>query len=223
MQGLCKNLLVGVSGSIGSLSIHMYLFAFRKAFAENIKVIMTHSAVRMVNPSALELYCDDRVFVDTWDKSADVKTPHIQLTSWADIFVVLPATANILGKAANGVADDLLSTAIISSSGTIVFAPAMNPLMWANKAVQRNLAMLKSDGHYIITPGNGVSVTTRRWDVGLTVPPPEEVLRHLQHVRMKTLKDQYWDEATREKPKTPIQRKLEALQEQALDSNVNGS
>jgi phosphopantothenoylcysteine synthetase/decarboxylase len=124
--------------------------------------------------------------------------------------VVLPATANILGKAAHGIADDLLSTAIVSYAGPIVFAPAMNPTMWASPSVQRNVNTLTADGHYVVPPGRGVSLTTGDWDLGLG-PSPDTIVPHLKHVRMKTLKEGYWDEATREKPLSPAQQKLRIL------------
>lgn len=211
MERLCDKLLVGVTASIHSLQIHSYLMSFRESFAKEIKVIMTPSATRMVEPKTVELYTDDRVFVDPWDRSPSVnRAPHIQLTRWADLFAIVPATADILGKSANGIADDLLSTAILSSHKPVVFAPAMNPDMWNSKAVQRNLLTLKQDGHYIINPQEAVSVTSGEWDRGLT-PDPETVLSHLQHVRMKELRGEYWDEATSTKPLTPAQKRIREL------------
>lgn len=211
MSKMCPNLLFGVSGSIHVLHLHEYLVAFRETFAEHIKVILTPSAARMVTTDVLELFSDDRVYTDLWDRSSDTKSPHIQLTRTADLFVVIPATANIIGKAANGIADDLLSTAILAYPKTIVFGPAMNPTMWANKALQRNLETLYQDGHYIIPPTNGVSVTTGTWDRGLA-PTPQDALLHAQHIRMKELRAEYWEEATRDKPRTPYVQKLLQLQ-----------
>jgi len=210
-EKLCEHLLVGMCGSIHALTIHTYLTRLREELAGSIRIIMTPSARRMVQEETVRLYTDDRVFTDLWDRSDSIdRAPHIQLTRWADLFVVLPATANVLGKAAHGIADDLLSTAILSYSGTIVFAPAMNPAMWESKAVQRNVAILKTDGHYIVPPEPALSVTSGDWDLGLA-PSPETLLPHLKHVRMKALKTEYWEEATRERPSTPAQRKLQAL------------
>ncbi|WP_051304437.1 flavoprotein [Calidithermus chliarophilus] len=91
-SSLCDNLLVGVSGGIQCVNLHNYLFHFRTVLARQVKVIMTPSAAKMVSPAVLELYLDDRVFVDFWDRSTEVKTPHIQLTRWADLFVVVRAS-----------------------------------------------------------------------------------------------------------------------------------
>jgi phosphopantothenoylcysteine decarboxylase/phosphopantothenate--cysteine ligase len=172
---------------------------------------MTASAERMVRPEVLRLYADDRIFGDLWDRSALVDgAAHIQLTRWADLFVVVPATANILGKAAHGIADDLLSTAIFSSPRPLVFAPATNPAMWASAAVRRNVATLREDGHTVVEPAAAMSITSGDHDLGLA-PSPDRLLAHMQHVRMKALKEEYWEEATRERAMTPAQRKLRAL------------
>jgi phosphopantothenoylcysteine decarboxylase/phosphopantothenate--cysteine ligase len=210
-ETLCNNLLVGVCGSIHALHIPTYLLLFRESLATNIRVIMTASAGRMLREDPIALYADAPVFTDLWQHSAEIdRAPHIQLTRWADLFVVVPATANVLGKAANGIADDLLSTAILGYTGPVVFAPAMNPTMWASRAVQRNVRTLAADGHYIVPPEAGTSITSGNWDLGLG-PSPETILPHLKHVRMKALKNEYWDEATRDKPLSPAQRKLQAL------------
>jgi phosphopantothenoylcysteine decarboxylase/phosphopantothenate--cysteine ligase len=207
----CDRLLIGISGSIHSLQIFDYLALFRHSFAASIRVVMTAGAARMVRPETVELFVDDRVFLDSWDRSAATTgAPHLGLTQWADLFVVVPATASILGKAAAGIADDLLSTCILSSPRPVVFAPAMNLAMWKSRAVQRNLQTLRADGHYIVDPGPGISIAAGESDQGLA-PSPGILLRHLQHVRLKALQHDYWAEATSEKPLTPAQRKLRTI------------
>lgn len=121
---------------------------------------------------------------------------------------MIPATADIIGKAANGIADDLLSTAILNYPHPILFVPAMNPSMWANKALKRNLATLREDGHYIVPPEVGVSVTSGDWDQGLG-PTPEVLLQHLQHFHLRHLRDAYWDKATATKPLSPSEKLLQ--------------
>ncbi|MXV21741.1 flavoprotein [Deinococcus xianganensis] len=204
---ICKNLLIGVSGGVQSAFIAQYLNSFRLNFAENIRLIMTEMSTTMVSRKVVDTYLTTPSFLSLWDRHEEIRAPHIQLPNWADLFIVVPASANCLGKAANGIADDLLSTAILSYSGTIIFAPAMNPLMWENKIVQRNVNILKEVGHYIVPPLEGISVTTGKWDTGLG-PTPEELLIHAKHVRMKELKQGYWAEATSRKPQTPIEKKL---------------
>jgi phosphopantothenoylcysteine decarboxylase/phosphopantothenate--cysteine ligase len=197
----CERLLVGVSGSIHATHLIDYLVRFRRQFAREVRVIMTPTATQMIAPSAVELAVDAPVVTDLWG-AADVRSPHIRLTRWAELFVVVPATANIIGKAANGIADDLLSTAILASADPVVFAPAMNPTMWASAAVKRNVATLRTDGHYVVEPGEGRSLTTGDLDAGL-VPTPVTLLPHLWHVRMRRLRAAYWTEATATAPRTP--------------------
>jgi phosphopantothenoylcysteine decarboxylase/phosphopantothenate--cysteine ligase len=115
----------------------------------------------------------------------------------------MPATADIIGKAANGIADDLLSTAIITSPLPVVFAPAMNPVMFNSAPVRRNLARLAEDGHYIIAPEVGTSVTTGEFDTGLG-PNVDAVMRSLWHVLMRRYKDEYWHAVTSTRPATAV-------------------
>ena len=197
----CDRLLVGVSGSIHATQITEYLVAMRRQFAKEIKVILTESAARMIQPNTVELLTAAPVVTDIWGNGTD-RSPHIRLTQWAELFVVVPATANILGKAANGIADDLLSTAILASGQPVVFAPAMNPVMWASKAVQRNVDTLRADGHYVVDPVPARSLTTGKLDLGLT-STPRTLLPHLWHVHMRRLKAQYWTTATAEHARTP--------------------
>jgi phosphopantothenoylcysteine decarboxylase / phosphopantothenate---cysteine ligase len=219
----CPNLLIGVSGSIQCTSITNYLVEFRQVFAGQIRVIMTDAATKMVEPNTVFLYADLPIFSNFWDHHGEVKAPHIQLGRWADLFVVLPASANTIGKAANGIADDLLSTTIIAYEKPIVFAPAMNPTMWANHAVKRNILRLKEDGHRIIPPIEGVSVTTGKWDIGLGAPSPIEVLQHMEQVHMQSLRAGYWEDATRELPVTPSVRKTKKLLAQKFKLEVTES
>jgi len=183
------NLLLGIAGSINAMNIPMYLQYFRTSFVQHIKVIMTPHAAQIISPKVVELLVDDRVFVDLWDRSPSVeRVPHIQLTQWADLFVVYPATANILGKAANGIADDLLSTAILSSAHPVIFVPAMNSAMWESKALQRNIRLLEQDGHSIVPPDAPTfAVGTHQADA--VTSRIDVVLRHIQQVHLKRLHD----------------------------------
>lgn len=204
----CDRLLIGVSGSIHAIHIIDYLLRLRREFAGEIKVIMTEAATRVIPPNTVSTVLEDQVVTDIWGGPTQ-KAPHIRLTRWAELFLVLPATANVLGKAANGIADDLLSTAILSSPRPVVFAPAMNPAMWASKALQRNVSTLRADGHYVVEPGKGVSLSSGELDLGLG-PTPRTLLPHLWHVHLRRVKERYWATATAERARTP------AAQQQAL-------
>jgi 3-polyprenyl-4-hydroxybenzoate decarboxylase len=202
----CNRLLVAVCGSIHAIQIVDYLVRFRAEFAAEIRVIMTATATAMVAPRVVEQIVESPVVTDLWG-TAETKAPHLRLTSWAELFVVVPATANILGKAANGIADDLVSTAVLASRVPVVFAPAMNPVMWRSHAVQRNVRNLRADGHYVVEPGPGISLTSGQFDTGLT-PTPATLLPHLWHVHLRRMRLAYWAEATAEAPRTPSATRL---------------
>jgi phosphopantothenoylcysteine decarboxylase/phosphopantothenate--cysteine ligase len=197
----CSRLLIGVTGSLHATQIVDYLLRLRREFAAEIRVMMTRTAAEMVSPRVVELAAESPVVMDPWG-GPGMPSPHIRLTSWAELFVILPATANILAKAVAGIADDLVSTAITSSPLPVVFAPAMNPAMWESPAARRNVATLRADGHYVIEPEAGVSLTTGKLDAGL-VPTPGLVMPHLWHVQMRRLRQQIWQEATAKQAQTP--------------------
>ncbi len=199
----CGRLLLGVTGSIHCVQLPQYMMRFKKTFATDIRIMMTAAAVRMCPPHVLELLSEHRVETDLWG-SPELKAPHIRATDWADLFLVLPATANILAKAAHGIADDLVTTAVAAARDPVVFAPAMNPSMWRRAATQRNVDQLRADGHYIIPPETIVSMTTGRFDEGLG-PTPETLLPHLWHVCMRQRQRSYWPIATAEPPRSPSQ------------------
>lgn len=196
----CQRLLVGVTGSVHAVQILDHLRPLRERFADEIKVIMTATAAEMIPPRVVELVADE-VHTGIWG-TEKLRGPHIKLAEWAQLFVVVPATANVLAKAAHGIADDLLTTALLAADCPTVFAPAMNPLMWRRPVVRRNVEQLRRDGHVVIQPSIGASVTTGRLDVGLT-PTPETVMAHCMHTHMRTLRGEYWREATATPPRTP--------------------
>ncbi|HEY3528058.1 MAG TPA: flavoprotein [Nocardioides sp.] len=208
----CDRLLVGASGSIHVAQLGDYLFALKRSFTSELRLILTASASEMVSSRHLSLYTDGAPVTDIWGNS-EVKAPHISLSRWAEMFLVLPASADILGKAANGIADDLLSTTIVSYERTIVFAPAMNAAMWKSRAVQRNVETLESDGHYVLQPEPITSITSEESDSGFG-PTPDTLLAAAWHVRMRLLRAGYWKAATTTAPASPYEqrRQLEIVQ-----------
>lgn len=163
---MISNLLLGVTGSVGVLVVPDYIRHLRESVAENVHVIMSHSAKKFVTPYTLRLYSGNYVFTDSFDISDDVRVPHIELTRKCDVFVIMPATANIIGKVANGICDDLISTAVMACTSPVVFVPAMNPTMWHNKANQKNVSVLKELGHYVLPPSEGYEVADMKPSFG---------------------------------------------------------
>ncbi|WP_117169758.1 bifunctional phosphopantothenoylcysteine decarboxylase/phosphopantothenate--cysteine ligase CoaBC [Paraliobacillus sediminis] len=120
-----------------------------------VKVIMTESAQEFVSPLTFQALSRNPVYTDTFDEKDSEKIAHIDLADWADLFIIAPATANMIGKIANGIADDMLSTTITATRADVYIAPAMNVHMYAHPAVVNNMKRLESWGYKFIEPGDG--------------------------------------------------------------------
>jgi phosphopantothenoylcysteine decarboxylase len=146
-----RELLIGVTGGIAAYKTAMLVSRLVQAGA-GVTVVMTRSAVKLVGPQTFEALTGRPVQTAMFGRGSH---PHIELAKGAELLCVAPATANVLAKAAHGLADDLLSTILLSFDGPVVMAPAMNDKMWAKPAVQRNVAQLRGDGVEIIDPESG--------------------------------------------------------------------
>jgi phosphopantothenoylcysteine decarboxylase/phosphopantothenate--cysteine ligase len=144
--------VVGLCGSIAAYKTLELIRVLRKTGAE-VKVILTKSALSFVTPLTCQTLTGQEVHVDQFALTKGIK--HLTLSEWADILVIAPATANIIGKAASGIGDDLLSTTLLSFQKPILFVPAMDTGMWQNTIVQRNVRMLRDSGYYFLDPVSG--------------------------------------------------------------------
>src|SRR5699024_1773705 len=126
-----------------------YLGMLRSNFKE-VKVILTKSASQLIPAETIQYFCDEIFLTET--PNLNTKTGHVELARWADLFIVLPATANTLSAAAHGIANQLLTTTILAYEGSIMFFPNMNRQMWEKNVVQRNVNILLEDGHSVISP-----------------------------------------------------------------------
>jgi len=153
------NILLGVSGGIAAYKA-VDLASKLTAGGAKVKTVMTENACHLVGPPSFEGVTGSAVFTSLWNTPEEYKIGHIALEEWADIIVVAPATANIIGKIANGICDDLLSTILCAAwrliqSKAVLLTPAMNNNMWSNPAVQRNVATVKQMGFQLIGPVEG--------------------------------------------------------------------
>jgi phosphopantothenoylcysteine synthetase/decarboxylase len=153
------NILLGVSGGVAAYKA-VDLASKLTAAGAKVNTVMTENACQLIRPKSFEAVTNSAVFTGLWDTNTEFKTSHINLVNWADIVVVAPATANIIGKIANGICDDLLSTTLcvcwpLIKSGAALLAPAMNDNMWNNPAVQRNIKQVKEMGFQLIGPVEG--------------------------------------------------------------------
>ncbi len=177
----CGNLLVGVTGSVGAVAVPQFLFLLRQSFAREIHVMMSRVAQKFLSPYVLRLFTDHRVFTDSFEISDEIKVPHIELTKRANLFLIMPATANIIGKAANGICDDLISTSIVACQAPVVFVPSMNEVMWTNRAVQQNVQKLKALGHHVLEPTYGYEISNMKQTYGV-MPPFASILEQLKNI-----------------------------------------
>lgn len=146
-----KHILIGISGGIAAYKIPELIRLFKKAGAE-VKVTTTSHALEFVTPLVLETLSQNKVYTDVFATGNDHTTEHISLPDWADLMVVAPATANIIGKMACGIADDALSTTFIAMQKPVVVAPAMNDKMLAHPAIERNLQTIASYKNCTVLP-----------------------------------------------------------------------
>jgi phosphopantothenoylcysteine decarboxylase/phosphopantothenate--cysteine ligase len=180
-RSLCDTLLIGITGCVAATVMPYYVMYLRQSYARHIHVIMTRSARRFVTPYTLRLHSGNWVFTDSFQTRGSIKVPHIELTRNADLFLVMPATANIIGKAAHSVCDDLVSTAIVACPGPVVFVPSMNGVMWNNKGVQQNVERVRELGYYVIEPQRGFEISDLEETYGV-MPPLHEVVVQLQRI-----------------------------------------
>lgn len=167
-----KTVIIGVTGSIAAYKMANVASALIKKGA-NVHVIMTRNATNFINPITFETLTGNKCLVDTFDRNFEFNVEHVSLAKQADIALIAPATANIIGKIANGIADDMLSTTIMACTCPVLVSPAMNTNMYNNKIVQDNIRRLTSYGYIMIEPEKGRLACG---DVGTGKLPSEDVL-----------------------------------------------
>jgi len=182
-----KNIVLGVSGGIAAYKSVELLRLFVKEGA-NVRVIMTKNAQEFVGALTFEALSGRAVCTDLFEKSDDASIRHIDWAQQADIAVIAPATANTVGKLANGIADDALSTFMMAVTCPVILCPSMNTHMFESKAVQRNLEILRSDGYFVVDPDSG-SLACGTTGPG-RLPEPHDILdRTVFYLTPKDLKD----------------------------------
>lgn len=179
-------LLVGVSGSIAILSLPSYLASLRASLAREVRVIMTPEAAKLLPPSTVTLLCDG-VFIDR-NTTLEKSPGHMELARWSEMFVVLPASANVIGQTANGLAANLLTTTILASPRPVILCPNLTNVMWSKEAVQRNVRTLREDGHIVVEPelAGAYEVDSGEMRESWIVPQPEQLIERLLQIHKRT-------------------------------------
>jgi phosphopantothenoylcysteine decarboxylase/phosphopantothenate--cysteine ligase len=149
-----RKLLVGVTGGIAAYKTAVLASALVQRGAA-VKVIMTEAATKFVGPATFQALTGNPVYLDMWAATTDWHSSHIGLADWTEGCVVAPATANMIGKLACGIADDLLSTTLLTLEAPVLIAPAMNVRMWRHPVVRDNVARLKKLGYHFVGPESG--------------------------------------------------------------------
>lgn len=149
-----KKILICVTGGIAVYKAVALVSKLSQAGAQ-VKVVMTQSAMEFVTPLTFQAMSRNDVFYDTFDEKDSRVIAHIDLADWADLVIVAPATANVIGKMANGIGDNMVTTILLATTAEVWIAPAMNVHMYENKSVIRNIARLHEDGYKFIEPSEG--------------------------------------------------------------------
>lgn len=171
-----KTVVLGITGSIAAYKMASVASSLKK-LGVNVEVIMTCNATQFITPVTFEAITGNRCIVDTFDRNFDFNIEHISLAKKADLFIVAPASANIIGKIANGIADDMLTTTFMACTCPKLIAPAMNTNMYNNNILQDNLRRCQNCGIRIIEPASGLLACG---DAGRgKLPEPELLVEHI--------------------------------------------
>lgn len=171
-----KTVVLAVSGSIAAYKIASLASALKKLHA-NVQVLMTKNAVNFINPITFESLTENKCLVDTFDRNFQYSVEHVALAKQADVVLVAPASANVIGKIAHGIADDMLTTTVMACKCKKIIAPAMNTNMFDNPILQDNLKILEHYGYEVISPAVGYLACG---DTGAgKMPEPELLLQYI--------------------------------------------
>ena len=180
---MSKHIVIGVTGGIAVYKILDVASKLRK-LGYSMNTIMTENACEFVKPLSFQTITNNYVVTDTFERPYTWDVEHIALAKKADVMLIAPATANIIGKVASGIADDMLSTTVMAARGPVIFAPAMNTAMYENPIVQENIAYLKEKGYLFIEPDSGWLACG---DLGSgKLPAPEKIVEYVVDVLEKS-------------------------------------
>lgn len=167
-----RRLLLCATGGYQCYALPGFILALLRHFADDVQVVLSRAAVRLVSPLSVEAASRHAVYTEMDDTGPDVFVPHIELGRGVDLVLVYPATVNIVGKVANGIADELVAALVLATEAPVFFVPVANAAMWEHPAVKRNLDRLRQDGYVVLPPFPGVEVATREGLAEMTDPFP---------------------------------------------------
>ncbi len=178
-----KTIVLGVTGGIAAYKSANLASMLIKLHAD-VHVIMTQNATKFITPMTFETLTNNKCIVDTFDRNFSFDVKHVSLAKKGDLFMVAPCTANVIGKLAAGICDDMLTTTLLATKAPIILAPAMNTGMWENPILQDNIQRLQRYGYHFVEPAVGRLACG---DVGSGKMPAEELL--LEHILLHVAKE----------------------------------
>lgn len=167
-----RKLLLCAAGGYQSFMLPSFILSLLQHIADDVQVVLSRTAAKLVSTYAVEAASRHKAYVEMDDQGPDVFVPHIELGLNVDLVLVYPATVNIVGKVANGIADELISALILATTAPVMFVPISNELMWQHPAAKRNLETLRNDGYLVIPPMPAYEVATREGVNDQSVPFP---------------------------------------------------
>jgi len=174
MEDAMKKVTLGITGTIGANDIINHILYLKKYF--HVDIILTQEAKKFVPEQSLIFYADN-VYSEMYDQKGSI--PHVNLGKEADIFIILPASANTISKISSGIADNLLTASILNFTGPLLIAPNMNQNMWKNPIIQDNVNYLKEKGHIFINQSHEAYIACERIyeTVDVALPKPHELIK----------------------------------------------
>lgn len=171
-----------MGGSIGVLWAAQFVLELRaERHVSRVRIVMSEAASALITPVAMRAVSGEPVLAGLFDADSPWPVGHVQVSEGADVMIVMPATANVIGKVAHGIADDAVTAAIMAAACPVVFVPNMNGRMWQRPVVQRNVRTLKADGYHVVPPVSGVAVSTGETMTG-GMPDTDTVIAFVKRV-----------------------------------------
>jgi phosphopantothenoylcysteine synthetase/decarboxylase len=171
-----RRILLCATGGFQCYALPGFVLALLRHVADDVQVVLSRAAARLVSPLAVEVASRHPAYIEMEDRGPDVFVPHIELGRDVDLVLVYPATVNIVGKVAGGIADELIAALLLATPAPFFFVPIGNPLMWAHPAVRRNLKTLRNDGYVVLPPLPAIEVATREGLAEVQEPFPYPTL-----------------------------------------------
>ncbi|MEO8033321.1 MAG: flavoprotein [Acidobacteriota bacterium] len=172
-----RRILLCATGAFECYALPGFILALLRHCADDVQVVLSRAAAELTSKSVVEVASRNPVFVDTGERHDGIYVPHIELSRRAGLVLVYPASVSILGKVANGIADELISALILAAEVPVIFVPFTNEAMWRHPAVQRNVRLLEQDGYSVMPNPEAIEVATRQGLAASAMPFPLPTLQ----------------------------------------------